>query len=178
MLQTMKAFVFRLWLTVLFAGCAGQSAVLPASQATAGPAVTREEMLRRVFSALDQQSTTVNPMAKVTIEPPADSALDARLAGLRTRMERRLAAVDVLKARGIVGEDDRGYLEARDNITPEQEAVRSDENADRREAYQTIATEIRDGIEHVGRQRAQRIALLALRGGWLKSPGGGWYQKP
>lgn len=165
-------------LSITLGGCAEQTAAPLQSAAGVATEVKIELALSVVFAALDQQSATVNPMAKAAIEPPADSALDPRLAGWRTRMERRLPAIDALKARGIVGEDDRGYLEARDNITPEEEATRSDENADRRDTYQTIAAQLHDGIEHVGRQRAQRIALLALRGGWLKTPGGGWYQKP
>ena len=166
-----------IFLGAILGGCAGPQTAPIQVQPEMIATVTIDQALARVFSALDQKSAMVDPMAKEVIPPPLSGALGGRLDGLRARMDRRIAALDLLKALEIVGENDRGYLEARGNITPEQEALRSDENADRREIFSELAVQAKESVERVGRLRAQRIAVWALRGAWLQSPDGVWYQK-
>ena len=99
------------------------------------------------------------------------------LGAVRARIEQRIGAIDALKGRKVVGENNRGYLEARGSVLPADERVISDENADRREVYKAIAAQEKVAIEQVGRLRAQKIALNSTRGVWLQGPDGVWYQK-
>ncbi|MBI5770267.1 MAG: YdbL family protein [Verrucomicrobia bacterium] len=94
------------------------------------------------------------------------------------RMEQRLAAVDELKERKLVGENHRGFLEARASLNGAQQGTVSSENSDRQALYESIAKEQRLTIDQVGRGRAQKIAAGSRRGVWLQGNDGQWYQKP
>ncbi len=100
------------------------------------------------------------------------------VAAAQQRMQERLAQIDALKAAGEVGEDALGYLSARTELGPRQAALVQAENADRRILYEAAARRTGQTVEEVGRQRALRIAELALPGVWLQRPGGEWYRKP
>jgi uncharacterized protein YdbL (DUF1318 family) len=100
------------------------------------------------------------------------------LAAVKARMNQRLAAVDALKDRHAVGENNRGYLEARSALKADEERTVSDENADRRVVYQAIAAQSGASPEVVGRQRAQQLAQISKSGVWLQGGDGVWYQKP
>jgi uncharacterized protein YdbL (DUF1318 family) len=97
---------------------------------------------------------------------------------ITARMGDRLAAVDELKERKLVGENNRGYLEARAALNGAQQGVVSAENSDRQALYDSIAKEQRMSIEQVGRGRAQKIAAGTKRGLWLQGTDGVWFQKP
>jgi uncharacterized protein YdbL (DUF1318 family) len=94
------------------------------------------------------------------------------------RMGDRLAAVDDLKERKLLGENNRGYLEARAALSGAQQGVVSAENSDRQSLYDSIAQEQRVEIEQVGRGRAHMIASGSKRGVWLQGNDGQWFQKP
>jgi uncharacterized protein YdbL (DUF1318 family) len=94
------------------------------------------------------------------------------------RMEQRLASVDELKEKKLVGENNRGYLEGRAALDGPQQGVVSAENSDRQALYALIAKQQGVNIEQVGRGRAQRIAAASKRGVWLQGNDSVWYQKP
>lgn len=98
-------------------------------------------------------------------------------AALKARIERRLPAVDALKEQRLVGENNRGYLEARASLKPEQEKTVSDENADRATIYGLIAAKNNTTTEQVGRLRASKIAATSRPGVWVQNPDGQWEQK-
>jgi uncharacterized protein YdbL (DUF1318 family) len=98
--------------------------------------------------------------------------------GIVARIESRLSSVIALKNQKLIGENNRGYLEARAALNGAQQGVVSDENADRRSLYELIAREQKVDIEQVGRGRAQKIAATEHRGHWLQGNDGAWYQKP
>lgn len=99
------------------------------------------------------------------------------LSAVRARMEKRLPAVNDLKNRQSVGEDNRGFLEARAALSGPDEKLVSDENADRREVYAALAAQTGSTADAVGRQRAAQLASLARRGHWIQDAGGTWRQK-
>lgn len=101
----------------------------------------------------------------------------ADIGAVKARMAERLSSVDSLKERKLVGENNRGFLEARGSLTPSEEQVVSSENADRREVYGAIAASTGASIDQVGRQRAQMIASSSKRGVWVQAPNGEWAQK-
>ncbi len=96
---------------------------------------------------------------------------------IKARMAQRLGAVDGLKDRGIAGENNRGYLEARGAAGGEEQRLISEENTDRRAAYTLIAQQTNSDVDAVGRARAQRIAIGSKRGVWVQEPTGEWRQK-
>lgn len=106
-----------------------------------------------------------------------DAAAAEDLNAIRSRMERRVSAIDGLKDRHLAGESNRGYLEPRGRLSGEEQRIVSDENADRRAVYAAIAAQTGADPEYVGRQRAQRIAASSKRGVWLQGQDGAWYQK-
>ncbi|HVU33634.1 MAG TPA: YdbL family protein [Opitutaceae bacterium] len=99
------------------------------------------------------------------------------LGAVRARMEQRQGAVDSLKDRKLVGENNRGYLEARSNLTPGDQKTVSDENADRRTVYEALAAQTGASADDVGRQRAEQIASRSKRGVWIQAQDGSWSEK-
>src|SRR5690606_24731977 len=61
------------------------------------------------------------------------------LGAVKARMEQRIAAVDALKSRGVAGENNRGFLEARAGATAEDQKIISDDNSDRLAVYKALA---------------------------------------
>lgn len=94
-----------------------------------------------------------------------------------TRMRERLPAIDALKAEGLIGENNAGYLEARTELSTGQSALVAAENTDRLELYSLIAAKTDSSVPEVGKQRAVRIAQQAKSGVWIETPGGEWIRK-
>lgn len=99
------------------------------------------------------------------------------LNAIRARMEQRVGAVDALKDRGLAGETNRGYLEARGSASAADQQVISAENSDRGAVYAAIAAQTGTDAETVGRARAQRIAANSKAGVWIQDANGNWKQK-
>jgi hypothetical protein len=99
------------------------------------------------------------------------------LGAVKARMEQRIAPLNAMKARGVVGENNQGFLEARGNATAADQNVIAAENADRRTVYAAIAAKTGASPATVGKQRAQQIASIALAGHWIQDPNGTWRQK-
>ncbi len=93
------------------------------------------------------------------------------------RMRERQPAVDEMKLAGLVGENNRGFLEAREDLDEARAALLQAENADRREVYAMIARRTNSTAAEVGQQRAIRIAQQARNGVWLEDARGRWYRK-
>ncbi|HHK60474.1 MAG TPA: DUF1318 domain-containing protein [Desulfobacterales bacterium] len=95
---------------------------------------------------------------------------------IKARMLARLPTINALKAKGVVGENNRGLLEYRSSDRPQAEVVEA-ENADRLAVYRAIAQ--KQGVDPslVGARRARQIAAKALPGTWLQNEQGQWYQK-
>ena len=95
---------------------------------------------------------------------------------IKAEMEKRLPAIIELKSKGIVGEDNSGYLQFVGGKR-EKEAVVQAENQDREKVYSAIAKKEGVSVNQVGQRRATQIAEKAKKGEWLQSQGGKWYQK-
>lgn len=96
---------------------------------------------------------------------------------IRRRMEQRLAAIDKLKAEGIVGENNRGFLEQPPGAAGNPGAVLEEENRDRRAVYALIAKETGATADAVGRHRARQIAANSRAGVWIQDESGQWKKK-
>jgi len=105
----------------------------------------------------------------------AGAADDA--ATINRRMTERLPALDALKERLVIGENNSGYVEARGSLSGSDGDIVAAENSDRRAVYELIARQQSTSAEAVGRARARQIAERSKAGLWLQAPDGKWYQK-
>jgi len=96
---------------------------------------------------------------------------------IKESMRARLAAVDILKDKGIIGENNRGYLEFREGARQQDDLVAA-ENYDRQKVYDAIARQQGTTVDFVGKRRARQIAESAPAGAWLQDEAGTWYKKP
>ncbi len=99
------------------------------------------------------------------------------LGAVRARMEQRQGSIDALRDRHAVGENNRGFVDPRGPINPDEQRMISDENSDRRAVYVALAEQTRTDPDTVGRKRAQQIAERSKRGVWIQTPTGEWIQK-
>ncbi|HUL53178.1 MAG TPA: YdbL family protein [Opitutaceae bacterium] len=104
-------------------------------------------------------------------------ALAADLGPVKQRMAQRLPAIDALKDRGVVGENNRGYLEARSALSGEEKGTMEGENSDRSAVYAALAQQTGSSSEQVGRARAKQIAQNSRAGVWLQDENGRWHRK-
>lgn len=110
----------------------------------------------------------------LTAAAPVAQAQSA--AELRNKMAQRLPQIDDLKAKGAIGENNRGFVEVRE-AAPNADRVVSDENRDREVVYALIAKETGATPEAVGRARAKQIASQSRSGVWVQAESGAWKKK-
>jgi uncharacterized protein YdbL (DUF1318 family) len=95
---------------------------------------------------------------------------------IKTRMKERLPVIVDLKERGLIGENNLGFLEFHGGEKEKVGVVKA-ENDDRMKVYKAIAKREGSTPENVGRRRAIKIAEKADIGEWLEDESGMWYQK-
>ena len=95
---------------------------------------------------------------------------------IKARMKNRLPVIKKLKAEGIVGEDNKGYLQFVGGNKAKTDVVAA-ENKDRKTVYTAIAKQQGTTAELVGKRRALQIAKKAVPGEWVQDAGGNWIQK-
>ena len=96
--------------------------------------------------------------------------------GIKDRMKQRLPQIVQMKQQGVIGENDKGYLEYVSGKRPNQEIVEA-ENSDRRKVYEMIAKQQGVSIQKVEQLRAAQIVKKAIKGEMLKRSDGSWYKK-
>lgn len=95
---------------------------------------------------------------------------------IKTRMKNRLPVIKELKAKGIVGEGNKGYLQFVGGNKAKADVVAA-ENKDRKTVYAAIAKQQGTTAELVGKRRAVQIAKKANKGEWVQDVSGKWLQK-
>ncbi len=98
------------------------------------------------------------------------------LNAVKSRMTKRISEIDALKAKGAIGENNRGFLEARGEAAGAA-AVIAAENKDRQTVYEAIAKKAGSTAESVGKQRARQLASASASGVWIQKENGTWYKK-
>ncbi len=101
----------------------------------------------------------------------------AGAADIKARMQERLPTIVQLKENGIIGEDNRGFLEYVPGAQHKMQDVVAAENKDRQMVYEAIAKQQKTTAELVGKRRAIQIAEKAVKGEWLQDQSGKWYKK-
>jgi len=95
---------------------------------------------------------------------------------IKDRMKARLPVINELKAQGLVGENNKGFLEFRGGQKPNADVVQA-ENADRSAVYAAIAQRQKTTPEFVGQARAAQISEKEPAGFWVQDAGGAWKRK-
>ena len=98
------------------------------------------------------------------------------LGAVKACMAQRLSKLDNFKARGLLGENNRGFVDLRGSDTAAGD-VMAEENRDRGEVYAALAKQTGSSAEQVGRARAKQIAAGSAAGVWLQREDGTWYKK-
>ena len=96
---------------------------------------------------------------------------------IKSRMDSRLPIIVELQKKGIIGENNKGFLGFVPNAIKEKEAVIVAENNDRCKIYIAIAKREGISVQEVGKLRAKSLAQKAKPGEWLQNPSGKWYKK-
>jgi uncharacterized protein YdbL (DUF1318 family) len=96
---------------------------------------------------------------------------------IKARMKYRKPTIDKLKSDGIVGENNKGFLEFVPGAAKKEASTVSAENKDRGSVYSAIAQKEGSTQQHVGERRAVQIGQRAAPGTWLQDPSGKWYKK-
>lgn len=96
--------------------------------------------------------------------------------GIKERMLARIPAINSLLDQGVIGENNKGFLEFRKN-SPDQKNLIAEENQDRLKVYTAIAKQQGVSPQLVGERRAKQIVEIAKPGTWLQDESGNWYQK-
>ena len=116
--------------------------------------------------------TLLAALCLLTVSAFAESAAD-----IRTRMAQRLPAIDTLKAKEVIGENNRGFVEVRGSGGADASAAVAEENRDREAAYAIIAKDTGATPDSVGRARAKQIAAGSRGGVWVQDAAGKWMKK-
>jgi uncharacterized protein YdbL (DUF1318 family) len=95
---------------------------------------------------------------------------------IKQRMIERLPVIKALKDQGMLGENNKGYLEFVGQKKEKAEVINA-ENKDRKLVYGAIAKQQGTTVEVVGQHRVVQIANKAQPGEWLQDANGKWYQK-
>jgi len=95
---------------------------------------------------------------------------------IKARMKNRLPVIKELKAQGVVGEDNKGYLQFVGGKQAKPDVVAA-ENKDRQTVYAAIAKQQGTTAELVGQRRALQIAKRANKGEWVQDSSGKWIKK-
>lgn len=101
--------------------------------------------------------------------------LSAANNAVKARMRQRLPIIKDLKLKGLVGENNKGYLEARQPGGSHSEVQA--ENKDRALVYGAMAKKLGVTSLLVGQRRAAQLRKMARPGEFLQNTSGQWYQK-
>lgn len=96
---------------------------------------------------------------------------------IKARMQERLPTIVQMKSEGMIGENNKGYLEFVPGAAKKNEGAITAENNDRKAVYSAIAGQQKTTPELVGERRAIQIAEKAAPGEWLQDKSGKWYKK-
>ena len=100
----------------------------------------------------------------------------AQSASIKERMASIIPAINALKAKGTIGENNKGFLEFRGNNQPQKDVIGA-ENKDRLQVYKAIGKKQGASSTLVGQRRAKTIAQKSKPGHWYQKPDGKWAKK-
>jgi uncharacterized protein YdbL (DUF1318 family) len=96
---------------------------------------------------------------------------------LADRMSSRRPAIESLKNKGHVGENNAGYLTWKGPSDAKGEALVQAQNADRKQGYQKVANSKGASVVQIAKIRASTYASRAKKGHWIQRANGAWVKK-
>ncbi len=120
--------------------------------------------------------TTIIPFILLFLTTFFLSVSIVQSASIKERMAARIPTINELKNKGVIGENNKGFLEFREKKQPQKNIVNA-ESGDRKKVYQAIGKKQGASAALVGQRRAKAIAAKSKAGHWLQKPDGGWYKK-
>ena len=106
----------------------------------------------------------------------SDDSGSSKLDQLKKRFQERYPAIKELKARGVVGETDKGYLEWVEKKESNSADLVKEENDDRTALYKAVAEKEKTDQDTVAKHNAQRNFDKAKTGEYLQVDGK-WHKK-
>ena len=97
---------------------------------------------------------------------------------IKKRMNERKYIIDALKANGVIGEANTGFIHPLKAVNLDGIALIAEENKDRRAIYSSSAQKERSTIERVGELRAKQIRSMAKKGEYIQDEDGKWIKAP
>ena len=97
-------------------------------------------------------------------------------ASIKEQMAARIPAINALKDKGAIGENNKGFLEFRGKNQPQKNIIAA-ENSDRSKVYQAIGKKQGASATLVGQRRAKTIAQKSRPGHWFQNQDGSWHKK-
>ena len=96
--------------------------------------------------------------------------------GIKERMKQRLPVIADLKTKGIIGENNRGYLGFVTSVRAREDVIAA-ENKDRKMVYTHFAKQQNTTPNVVEKIQAKRKADKANPGEFFQNPDGSWQKK-
>jgi uncharacterized protein YdbL (DUF1318 family) len=95
---------------------------------------------------------------------------------LKLKIKERKPHIDLMLKTHVLGENNEGYLSARQELTKDQRRWLKDENRDRSKLYDKVAAETGYYVskDEIAFQRARNIRMNASGGIWVQSKYGEW----
>jgi len=95
---------------------------------------------------------------------------------IKKRMKQRLPAIAALKTKGIVGENNKGYLGFVTKARAKENVIAA-ENTDRKKVYTYFAKQQKTTLDIVENIQAKRKADRTSPGEFFQKPNGTWVKK-
>jgi uncharacterized protein YdbL (DUF1318 family) len=95
---------------------------------------------------------------------------------LADRMTKRRPQIEQLKKEGVLGENNKGYLEFVGDVVKNKALVEA-QNKDRKEGYSIVAKKQGVSVEQVAKVRAAYYAKKTKSGEYFQSRSGKWVKK-
>jgi len=95
---------------------------------------------------------------------------------IKQRMKKRLPAIAALKTKGIIGENNRGYLGFVTKVRAKEDVIAA-ENKDRKKIYTYFAKQQETTLDFVEKIQAKRKADRVHPGEFFQKPNGTWVKK-
>lgn len=95
---------------------------------------------------------------------------------IKQRMKKRLPEIAELKKKGIIGENNRGYLGFVTTVRKQEQLI-ADENKDRKKIYSYFAKQQKTKVDVVEKIQAKRKAEKTKPGQFFQKSDGNWIKK-
>ena len=113
----------------------------------------------------------------MTVKVQVDKEIDQSFVEEDRKPPKHMDEIRAMVDRGAVGVNRRGYVEAREELTPAEERVVAVVNANRTEKLAEIAERTGASLAEVEARRAAKLTERLPAGAWIQAEDGSWTRK-